>query len=174
MRWLIVGIAVLTFAIAGAGCGGGDDEASDTDTTAIVDTTTDDTTTDEATDETSTETTDTDTDTGTGNLSGDCLEAVQAYSAALAAAGSGGSSEDAAESLRAFAEQAPEEIRDDFEVLAQAVGKYFDELQDLGLSSGEQPSAEDIAKLSAAAAAFNDADVQAANENVSAWADENC
>jgi hypothetical protein len=167
MRWLIVGIAVLTFAIAGAGCGGGDDEASDTDTTAIVDTTTDDTTTDE----TSTETTDIDT---SGDLSGDCLEAVQAYSAALAAAGSGGSSEDAAESLRAFAEQAPEEIQDDFEVLAQAVGKYFDELRDLGLSAGEQPSAEDIAKLTQAAAAFNDAEVQAANENVSAWADENC
>jgi len=171
MRWLTIAVAVFALVLVGAGCGGGDDEAGSTDTAVITDTTdtdetTDDTTTDETTDETDTD--------FSGDLSGDCLEAVQAYSAALAAAGAGGDSDDSLDVFQEFADQAPEEIRDDFQVLAQAYATYIQELGDLGLEPGEVPSADDLAKLTQAAAAFNNPEVTAANERVTAWADENC
>jgi hypothetical protein len=176
MRWLIVGIAVLTFAIAGAGCGGGDDEASDTDTTAIVDTTTDETTTED------TETTDTDI---TGALSSaECSEVAAASAAigqAFAAQGQADLSE-AEELFDQYADKVPEELQDDVQVLADAYAKYGQALSDAGinqadLSSG-QPSPAEAAKLVQAFAKLSqEIDVQAVSQagtNLSAWANANC
>jgi hypothetical protein len=171
MRWLTIAVAVFALVLVGAGCGGGDDEASGTDTAVITDTTDTDETTDETTTEETTEETDTDV---SGDLSGECLEAVQAYSAALAAAGAGGDTDNSLEVFQEFADRAPEEIRDDFQVLAQAYAEYIEVAGDVDLQSGETTSADDLQKLQQAAAAFNDAEVQAANERVTAWADENC
>ena len=171
MRWLTIAVAVFALVLVGAGCGGGDDEASGTDTAVITDTTdTDETTTDETTTEETTE----ETDTDLSDLSGDCLEAVQAYSAALAAAGAAGDTDQSLEVFQEFADRAPEEIRDDFQVLAQAYAAYVAVLGDLDLQAGETPSAEQLQQLQEATASFDDPEVAAANERVSAWADENC
>lgn len=181
MRWIAIAVALLTLVFVGAGCGGGSDEAS-TDTIVATDTTdestTDESTTDESTTDESTTDASENTDTDlSGVPSGDCLEAVQAFSAlsaAVGAAGSGGDVGDALDAFDQFTENAPEEIRADFQVLAQAYTKYVDVLNAVGLKAGEIPNAEQLQKLSEASAAFNDPDVTAASNHVSAWADENC
>ena len=49
--------------------------------------------------------------------------------------------------MQQFADQAPEDIRDDFKTLADAYAKIADALEGVDLSSGETPSADVIAKL---------------------------
>jgi hypothetical protein len=164
-------VVAAVFALAVVGCGGGD-EASDTDTVVATETTTDETTTDGAmTDETAT--------TDLGELaSGECLElaqAGQALGAALSAAGTSGSElDESSEAFQDFVDKAPEEIRADVQVLAEAYAKYADVLQDVDLQAGETPSAEDALKLSQALSAIDQAEVSAASERVAAWANENC
>jgi hypothetical protein len=167
-------LVVLLLALVGAGCGGGDDEAASDDTVVT------ETTTDETTDET---TTDTDEDTGTAPdlgtfLSGDCQELVAAYAAlsqAFAAASGGGDDfTEESQAFQAFADEAPDEIRGDIEVLAEAYAEYAGIISDLGIQPGEIPDADDLEALSTAAASFNSAEVTAASERLTAWTTENC
>jgi hypothetical protein len=170
MRWLIIGIAVLTFAIAGAGCGGGDDEASATDETTITDTTTDDTT-----DETTTEE-ETDTDGDGAFSSGECSELVAASAAisqAFAAQGQGDLGE-VEELFDRFADQVPEELQDDVQVLSDAYSDYLAALADAGLEPGETPTAEEAGQLVQALSAIDAQAVQEAGEELTAWANANC
>ncbi len=179
MRWLIVGIAVLTFAIAGVGCGGGDDEASSTDTTSITETTDTDETT---TEETDTETTD--TDIGGSLSSAECSE-VAAASAAIGQAFAAQGQADLSEAEQLFdqyADKVPEELQDDVQVLSDAYGKYGQALSDAGIDpsdlSGGQPSPAETAKLVQAFAKLSqEIDVQAVSQagtNLSTWAAANC
>jgi hypothetical protein len=179
MRRMMILLVVGVLAIAAAGCGGSD-ESSGTDTTAATETTTEETTT-EATDTEATETeTDTDTETsGSGSFaSGDCLELVQSsqeLTQALSATGSGtGDLKDAAKVFQAFVDKAPDEIKADLQVLADAYVVYADALGDLDLKAGETPSAETLAKLQQAASKIDNAKVSAASKRLSTWADENC
>ena len=178
MRWLTIAVAITAFALVGAGCGGGDDEATgDTATVVATDTTgTDETTTDEtSTDET---TEDTDTAASGGVPSGDCLEAVAAFAAlsqAVAAAGaSGDDAEDSARLFQEFADKAPEEISDDIQVLADAYAEYITVLSGLDLQAGETPSADQIQELEQASEALSQPEVTAASDHFSSWASTNC
>jgi hypothetical protein len=175
MRRVLILLVAVLFVVAIAGCGGGDEAASDTDTTEVTETTTDETPTDETTtDET---TTDTDNDLG-AFASGECAELVQAsqaLGAALAAAGSSGSDlTESSEAFQEFVDKAPEEIRADVQILADAYAKYADALQDIDLQSGETPSAEDVEQLTQAMEAVDQAEVTAAAQRLSTWATENC
>ena len=71
-------------------------------------------------------------------------------------------------------DKAPEEIRADVQVLADAFTKYADALGDLDLEPGETPSQEDALKLTQALGSLNQAEVTAAAERVAAWTTENC
>jgi hypothetical protein len=76
--------------------------------------------------------------------------------------------------MNKFAAQTPEDVRDDFKVLAAAYVKIAHALTGLDLRSGKAPSAEMIAKLSQIATAIDSAKVSEASEKISAWASKNC
>lgn len=168
----VLAALVAALALVAAGCGGGSEEAGeDTDTTAVTETTTDETTTDETT-----------TDEGTtddGGFSGvladeDCLAlAAAGASFAQAFATGTGSSEDA-EELEELASKVPDEIEDDVRTLAEAYAKYAAELKDIGIDTGQTPTAEQLQALQAALASFDQQAVTAASERLAAWAQENC
>jgi hypothetical protein len=176
MRWILIVLAVLALAFAGAGCGGDDDESA-SDTTTI----TDSIGTDETTDETTTEeetTTDGETDTDLGDFaSDDCAELVNA-SSAIGAALSGANTPDeveaASERFQQFADEVPEEIQDDVQVLADVYAKYIDVIADIDLQEGETPSAAQIQQLTAALGSIDQQAVTEASTNLSTWAEENC
>jgi hypothetical protein len=165
MRWLTIIVAVLGLAFVAAGCGGDDEGAGDTDTVTI----TDETTTDE------TDTDDTETDASGSFASGECAELISA-AASLGQALSGGTSDadDVSEFFEGLADEAPEEIRSDLQVLADAYGEMIAAFEDLGLQPGETPSAADAAEYQQALAALATPEVAAASERLSAWTDENC
>ena len=163
MRFVTIAV-VLVFALVGAGCGG-DDEASDTTDTVITDTTTEETTTEETDD--------------LGDLaSGECQELIAASSAFSQAIGSAGAAtgdlDDVSEVFDELADSAPEEIRADFEVLAEAYEAYADVLGDVDVEPGEVPDAEALAALQQAIASIDQADVAAASQRISTWATANC
>ncbi len=176
MRWLAV--FVLALSLVAAGCGGGNDEAATDTTTTTETTTTDTTTTDEsATDET--ETTDTSGSGSLGDVSGDCLAAVTAFVALGQAVGGsgGGNTEDVLNAQKAFDDyiaKAPDEIKNDLQVIATAYGKYIKAVSDLGLAPGETPSTDQLAQLSGASAELTTPEVQAASEHWNAWATQEC
>ena len=178
MRWLTIALAITGFALVGAGCGGDEESTGDTDTVVVTDTTVaEETTTDETTAEETT-TGETETDASGGLVSGDCVKAVTAFAAlsqAVAAAGaSGDDAEDSARAFQEFADEAPDEIRDDIQVLGDAYADYIAVLSGLGLQAGETPSADQIQELSQAAEALNTPEVLAASEHFNTWASANC
>jgi hypothetical protein len=180
MRWLTIALAVMALAFAGAGCGGGDDEAStDTDSVTITDSVgTDEETTDE--DTTDEETTDdgTDTDvTGFDFSSEECQDLVNAsaaFSQAFGSAATGEDLSDEAQAFEEFADNAPEEIRADMQVLAGAYAEIIEALGDVDLDPGAVPNAQQAAELTQALASINQAGVSEAGQRISTWAQENC
>jgi hypothetical protein len=177
MRWLTIAAAVaaLALGLAAAGCGGGDDEASDEPDATLTETETDATTDETTTEETST---DEETDTDLGDFaSGDCQELVNASSAigeALSGANTPDEVEAASDRFHEFADQVPEEIQDDVQVLADVYDKYISVIADIDLQPGETPSAEQIGQLTAALQDIDQQAVTEASTNLSTWATENC
>ncbi len=184
---VIASFALLVFAFAG--CGGDDNGASGdtttTETTTTETTTTEDTTTDTETTETETETTtteDEDTDTTETSALGDdfatsenCREFAEVGSR-LSEAFTGAGSTDLDEASDAFAEltaSAPAEIKDDFQVIADAYNKLADALQGVDLSS-TNPDPQALAKLAQASQELDQAKLTQASTNISTWAQENC
>lgn len=153
---LMVGALVLT------GCSGGDGSSSEPGAAATV----------------------TDAPTGGGDVgvfdTAECSNAVAAWSSAAAAAGAamsgGGDLESSLGQLQAFAEAAPEEIRDDLALVYQAYGEFLAAIEESGYdpASGALPTEEQVAALESASEALADADVQGASDRVSAWFQENC
>jgi hypothetical protein len=169
MRRLTIAAALVVFALAAAGCGGGDESSGTTDTTATETTATDETTTEETTTEETT------TDASGGLASGDCAELVNAsaeLAQAFAAAGATGNSGGASEFFDQF--EAPDEIREDFQVLATAYAEYTAALQDVGLESGQTPTPEQLQQFQQALASIDQAAVAAASQRISAWVNQNC
>jgi hypothetical protein len=165
---------VLLLALAGGGCGGGDDEtAGDTDT-VLTDTT--DTTTTDDTDGTTTD------DGDDGDVDGidtaDCAELIAASSSlSQAFSAIGGVDSDADEAQELFedwADNAPEEIRDDLQVLAGAYATYVTALDDVDFEAGQVPDAETLAEFQAALASLDQEAVTEASQNLSEWSTENC
>ena len=159
---------LLVLALLAAGCGGGDDNASDTDT--VVTETTDDITTDETTDETT-------TDDDGSFATGECAELVAAatsISQTFSATGTTDDIDEARDQFEEFADNAPEEIRDDLQVLAAAYEEFAEVLGDVDIEPGETPDAEAIQALQAAIAAIDQAEITEASANVNAWTTANC
>jgi hypothetical protein len=168
MRWLAIAVAVLGLALVGAGCGGDDEEAASDDTTVTITTETD--TTDPG------ETTDTTTDTlGSFDFDDeDCRELADASSAVGQLFAAPGSELDESEAFEQFADRVPDEIRDDYQVLADAFAEYREALADLDIGQGETPSAEDVQAIVQALSSIDQPAVSAATQNISAWVTENC
>jgi hypothetical protein len=111
----------------------------------------------------------------------ECAQVVAAMSAAAAAvpqamSGEAGDLSTSLDQLQAFADAAPEEIKDDLLLVYQGYGAFQTAMQEAGYdpSSGEPPSADVIAAMQAASVKLQDADFVAASGRVSAWFQSNC
>jgi hypothetical protein len=179
MRWIGVAAAVAALAFAAAGCGGSSDSSSEAAGDTAVTETSSSTDTTSSTEETSTETTSTETSGDLAGLSGECkdlAEAGQKFSAAIASSASAGNGDldVTADAFKEFADQAPDELKDDFKVLAKVIAVYATALKDIDFKAGSTPTAEQIAKLTKLAQSFNSADVQKASTAIAAWGQEHC
>lgn len=158
-------LAVLALAVAG--CGGDDssDAVADTETTVVEETTTDDPTDDV---ETVPET----TADELGELGGECAE-LAGIGARLSQSLTGQSSDlgAAADALDEIAEQVPDEIKDDYQVIAENFAEIAKALEGVDLANANE---ETLAKLQQATASLDSAEVKEATENVQAWVTANC
>ena len=148
----LAALLVAALALVAAGCGGSSDESSSDTTTVAAETTTEETTTEETTTEATTEETATTEeattdDSGMAALTGKCAE-LAGLGSKLAAA-MGGQETGVANVSRLFdelADEVPDEIKADWQVLAQNFQKIAEALQGADLSSGT-PDAATLAKL---------------------------
>ena len=103
----------------------------------------------------------------------------QQFSKALAASGGtgGGDLSAQAATFKAFASKAPAEIRDQLQIIADAIAKYAEALKGVDLTAikaGKAPSPEVIAKMVAASKDFNQPEVTAASQKISAYVQAHC
>ena len=161
-------LLVAALALVAAGCGGddGEDSAATAETTVVEETT--GTTEDDGSEMT-------ETDDGSTTLGGECAQ-FAGLSAKLSQAFAGTSPDldSVSEVFEEVADQVPEEIRDDYEVLAANFDELADALKGIDLSSGETPSPEAIAKLQQLSSQLSTPEVQEATQNIEAWAQANC
>jgi hypothetical protein len=168
MRRTLIPVLLLALvaAVLAAGCGGGGNEkASDTEP-AITETT-----------ETETEATETEATTNVDDFasSKNCREFAE-LSAKLqnAFSGTGSDLEETKKLLDAYAEKAPEEIRDDFRVIANFWAKMVDALEGVDLQSGTPPSPEALERLQKVQTEIDQQRLQQASQNISNWVQKNC
>jgi predicted small lipoprotein YifL len=176
-RSLLALLATSALLVPLAACGDdGESSFGSTDDTAdVTDETTAEDTTDDSTDDTTDDTTGDGDDLGIGDL---CLN--DEYSEAMAevgeAMGNLGSGEDAdygalEEFFDAFAEEAPDDIADDFRVFADFWGDYAEVFGSIDFSDPDTFQDPDVLS------AFDDLDTEALDEasaNIDAWITENC
>jgi hypothetical protein len=170
----LAALLVAALALVVAGCGGSSDEASSDTATAAAETTTE-TTAEAATTEDMTTTEETTTDaSGAAALTGKCAE-LAGLGSKLAAAmgGQDAGVADVSQLFDELADQVPDEIKADWQVLAQNFQKIADALKGADLSSGT-PDAATLAKLQKLATTLNSQEVQQAAANIEAWAKKNC
>jgi hypothetical protein len=162
---LLLGIGVLL--LTAAGCGGDDDDEGSAAETQVVAV--------EATESEESEESE-EADALDFASAGNCQELVGlGMKVATALSGTDTSDLDTTgEFLDEFADQAPEEIRADFEVIAKAYGKIAEVMGDVDFAAGETPDAEQLQELQELSNELNTAEVTAANENITAWVEENC
>jgi hypothetical protein len=110
-----------------------------------------------------------------------CAEVTAAMAAAANAvpqafSGGGADLEASVEQLEAFAEAAPEEIRDDLLTIAEGYAKVIQAFADADFdpTSGEAPPPEVIAALEEATQQIDSGEFQAAADRVNAWFEEEC
>ena len=170
-RWLAA-LLLAALALFVAGCGGDDGSDSASSDTAVVETESSDdgTETEESDDATDTSATDDD-----GELGGECLQFADLGAKLQGALGAGGGDIDSvSEVFDEIADRVPEEIRDDYQVLADNFKEFAEALEGVDLSSGATPDAETLAKLQEAAASMDQPEVQQASKNIEAWVAANC
>jgi hypothetical protein len=175
-RFGVLLVAVLALVAAGCGGGGSNDASSDTTTIVSGGTTDETTTTDEmtTTDETTTEDSSTSSGVDAGALTGKCAE-LAGLGSKLAAA-MGGQNADVQDVSKLFdevADQVPDEIKADWEVLAKNFSKIAEAMKGVDLSSGT-PDAQALAKLQQLATQLDSQEMQQAAAHIEAWAKENC
>ncbi len=181
-RTLLPAVLLASLALVlAAGCGGDkSDNAAETQatitepvTTEAIETTETEAVETEETDTEATETTETVADTDISGLSEECDDLVN-IAANFVNAFSGQNLDDTEEAKRfldEFADKAPDEIRDDFRVVADAYAKLVDALKGVDLSSGDP---EALKKLQEISSQIDQQKLQQANDNISAWVEKNC
>ncbi len=170
-------VLLLAAVLAVTGCGGSKKSSTPPPVTVTVAPTTPATTTTAA----ATTTTDQSTTTagsGTGSLKdcGSLTSFGQEFAKAIAASSGTGAAGlgTQAQAFKTFADKAPQEIRGDMRVIADALAKYAEALKGVNLKAGQTPSPDVIAKLTAAAKEINQPAVSAAGRHMSAWVASHC
>ncbi|HEX3290987.1 MAG TPA: hypothetical protein VHR46_06300 [Gaiella sp.] len=170
-RLLVIPIAVL--ALVAAGCGGDSSNESSPDTTATTVAAETMTTTEETT---ATGTTAT-TTAASGDLvlGGKCKEFAgisQKLSESLS--GQTGDLQQASKIFDEIADQVPDEIKADYQVIAANFKKIAEALKGVDLSSGKAPSPEALAKLQELSQSMDSPKVRQATQHIEAWVEKNC
>ena len=128
-----------------------------------------------------------DTDTGSADVDADvafgseeCREALEAMGKAVAGAPAPGADlddiEEAYENFGRYADAAPDEIRDEMQLLAEVFREVGEVLADLDYdpASGEMPSQEDQERLAEIGTRYQDEEFVEASERVSEWFEDEC
>ena len=126
----LAALLIAAVALIAAGCGGSDSNEASSDTTVA--------TTETMSVETSTTDSGTSTDNGSiGSLSGDCAQFAGVSSKiAQSLSGQDANMEDAAKAFADIADQVPDEIKDDYQVIAENFSKIAEALKGVDLTSG--------------------------------------
>jgi hypothetical protein len=162
MRLKLVLIAVLALVVVAAGCGGGKKKpsAAPATTTAAGSTTT---------------STGVPKFTSTKNCQQLMALGAKVSQALQSSSGSASSRVDnEVNAFKALANAAPSEIRGDFQTFATAFAAYAQALAKAGFKAGKVPTAGQIAAMTTAAKSFSTPKLQAAEQHLSAWAQQNC
>ena len=145
----IAALLIAVLALVAAGCGGSSSNEASSDTETTVATETTETMAAEDTTAT-TDDSETSTDIDLGNLSGECKQFAGISSKlAQSLSGQDANMEDAAKAFDEIADQVPDEIKDDYKVIAENFSKIADALKGVDLTSGQTPSPEALAKRGA-------------------------
>jgi hypothetical protein len=100
-----------------------------------------------------------------------CLGAAYLYAGAAAAMTDEASAEEAKQYFESAKDSLPDEIRDDFEVVAAGMEKYFDLIGDEGFDITKAMTDPDVQK---ALEDLDSPEFTEASDNVTAWLDDNC
>jgi len=168
--------------LVAAGCGSSSKnsaattEAATTEAATTEATTTEEATTEEATTEAAT-TEEATTTSALGGLvaSGKCKDLQnlgQKYSQALSGSGAGTDLKKTAQVIKEFADDAPSEIKGDFQVVADYMSKVADVAGDL--KPGQTPTASQLQKLQALSTSIDTQKLTAASQHITAWVAKNC
>ena len=165
----ILGLAVVAALVAiGAGCGGDDDSGGGgplgAATTAAEPSAT------------------TETSEGSGGAlpglgSDECNKLARLgaeFSQAMTGAANSKDVEEQVRLFEDFADQTPEDVRDDFQVLAEEYSKIAQALSDANFQSGEQPDPEAVQKFQEAMQSVDQKRLDEATTNIEQWMKENC
>jgi hypothetical protein len=166
----VVLAAIGALLLTAAGCGGDDDESAAGDQAPTV---TAQATTESASDAEAAETEQAGSDFASSANCQKLLTLMANVSGALAGTGSF-DVEQTRRTIDAYAETAPEEIRGDFRVVAEAYAKIADALGDIKIAPGETPSPEALQRLQEVASELDQEAVTTANTNITAWVAKNC
>jgi hypothetical protein len=171
-KLFVIPIAVL--ALAAAGCGGDSSNESAADTTATTVAAETTMTTEETT--AGEETTDTGgSTTGDLALGGKCKEfAGISQQLAQSLTGQTADLQQAAKIFDEIADQVPDEIKADYQVIAENFKKIAEALKGVDLTSGQAPSPEALAKLQELSASMDSPEVKQATQHIEAWVKANC
>ena len=175
----LVGITLtLVLVVAAAGCGGSKkSSAPPTTTTEETTTTTTEATTTTSSEATTTTSSPATTTSGTGSFAtaANCKQlsdlGAQFSQAMTGAKGDIGKQ---AALFKALADKTPEEIRPDFETIANAYSQIAGDLKGVDLSSGKVPDAATLAKITKLGAEFSGPKFTQAIQNIEAWVTKNC
>lgn len=176
-------VAIIVAMLMIAACGGGD-TAEETTTTTTTQAEPETTVASEPVDSEPADDPGAGSDDG-GGITTVCLDATQAMAAAINAyttglAGAmGGSLDDeslqlSAGQLQAMADAAPDEIKDDLEVIADELEAFYTALGEAGYEPGVTPTPEQMAQLSALAEVVDQEAFDEASDNINAWFEANC
>jgi hypothetical protein len=174
----LVGITLtLVLVVAAAGCGSSKKSSAPPTTTTEATTTTTTEATTTATAATTTTSSAPTTTSGAGSFAtaANCKQLSDLgtqFSQALT--GAKGDIAKQAALFKALADKTPEEIRPDFETIANAYTKIAGDLKGVNLSSGKVPDAATIAKISKLGAQFSGPEFTQAIHNIEAWVTKNC
>lgn len=166
--------------LVAAGCGSSSKNSAATEAATTEAATTEAATTEEATTEaTTTEaaTTAATTTSALGGLvtSGKCKDLQnlgQKYSAALSGGGAGSDLKKTAQVVQEFADEAPSEIKADFQVVADYMSKIADAAGNL--KPGQTPDAATLQKLQKLSTSIDTQKLTQASQNITAWVSKNC
>jgi hypothetical protein len=169
-------LAALMLVAAGCGSGSKNSAATTEEATTEVATTTEAATTEEVT-TTEAATTEATTTSAIGGLvaSGKCKDLAnlgQKYSQALSGAGGGQDLKKTAQIIQKFADEAPSDIKSDFQVVADYMSKIASVAGNL--KAGQVPDAATVAKLQKLSTEIDTQKLTQASQNITAWVSKNC